>query len=467
MSRALMILVIAAASCVRAHSACEVSVTAVAPFGEFGSISGTVSGVVPGDYRIAPLVFFPGSGWYSKPYYDNRRVVSINPDGTWTANVFWVGMDRQATMVEAYLIPASSFPACYPSYVEAAECVPAQLKNAAAACARAVRPSQPRFTWSGFDWIVKANEAVEVGPGPNFFSSNPANVWVDEQDRLHLRITYRDGSWYCSEIALDSRPGYGTYRFCFDSAVHALDPNVIFGLFPWSDSCSDPDHREMDFEFSRWGDPAGLNAQFVIQPYDAPGNTERFSMPSCAESVHTMEWTPGRVKFKSECGDCSDASGRTLVHEWEVADAARVPDSLDERLRINLWLRKGLPPTNGQESEVVLKSFQFVPAETGKPVVGATNRAAADPLIATASDDFIFRLWGHVQSADCEYLTISDGSRAESGGPLSVRVLEPFHCLKPGDYVLAQGVLSLLPGGVPHLDASSGRVSVLLTSGNR
>ncbi len=438
----------------------EIRVNAMAPFGEFGALSGTVAGVDPSSYRVAPLVFFPGSGWYSKPYYDDRRVISINPDGTWSSNVFWVGMDRLATMAEVYLIPASAFPACYPTYVESEPCVPDALKNASVACARAVRPGVPRVTWSGFQWIVKSNEAVQVGPGPNFFSSQGGSVWVDAQDRLHMRLALRDGDWHCAEIWLDSRPGYGTYRFCVDSPVNAFDPNVIFGIFPWSDLCSDSDHREMDFEFSRWGDPAALNSQFAVQPSDLAGNLERFDMPACAQSTHTMEWLPGLVRFKSECGSCDDPAQRTLVHQWHVADAGRVPASLDERLHINLWLRRGLAPANGQEVEVVLSRFEFVPA-SANPVVAANIRAAADPIIELAKDDFLFKFFGRVQSADCDYLMISDGSTSSAGAPLSIRVLEPFHCVGVGDYVTAEGVLSLIPGGPPNLNASSGRVSLL------
>ncbi|MDQ4089270.1 MAG: hypothetical protein M3163_03045 [Actinomycetota bacterium] len=47
-----------------------------------------------------------------------------------------------------------------------------------------------------------------------------------------------------------------------------LDPNVVLGLFSWSD---DPayNYREIDIEVARWGDVAGdTNAQYVVQPWD-------------------------------------------------------------------------------------------------------------------------------------------------------------------------------------------------------
>jgi hypothetical protein len=44
-----------------------------------------------------------------------------------------------------------------------------------------------------------------------------------------------------------------------------------------------------------------------------------------------------------------------------------VPQTGDENVRINLWLSGGNPPTNTNEVEVVLKSFQFVPLGSPQP----------------------------------------------------------------------------------------------------
>src|SRR5262245_55233039 len=96
------------------------------------------------------------------------------------------------------------------------------------------KPGYPnKVTWGGRTWQVKSSQA-QVGPGPNYFSASSENVWVDAQDRLHLKITSRNGQWRCAEVISSTTFGYGTYTFELASPVDALDKNVVLGLFTWS-----------------------------------------------------------------------------------------------------------------------------------------------------------------------------------------------------------------------------------------
>src|SRR5690348_11190411 len=117
------------------------------------------------------------------------------------------------------------------------------VPQAAGARTTAVRT----ISFSGYQWQVKSSRG-KTGPGPNVFSSSNQNVWVDGQGRLHLAITHSGNRWYCAEVLATQSLGYGTYTFTLDSSVGALDPNVILGLFTWS---NDPSfaHRELDVEF--------------------------------------------------------------------------------------------------------------------------------------------------------------------------------------------------------------------------
>src|SRR6478736_1205781 len=90
------------------------------------------------------------------------------------------------------------------------------------------------ITFAGRSWKVKI-ASTQVGPGPNYFSDSTNNVWVDSTGRLHLRVAKTKGRWYCAEVVLNATLGYGTYRFYLDNAVDALDPNVVLGIFTWSD----------------------------------------------------------------------------------------------------------------------------------------------------------------------------------------------------------------------------------------
>lgn len=206
-------------------------------------------------------------------------------------------------------------------------------------------------SFAGYSWAVKSSQGL-VGPGPNVFSDSLGNVWVDAVGQLHLRITYRDGQWQCAEVALGQSLGYGKYSFTVASSVGALDPNVVLGLFTWSD---DPayNHREMDVEFARWGDAAApTNAQYVVQPYDHVGNLTRFVQPLDAPTVHSFTWAPKSVTFAS-----ATATNQAIA-SWRYR-GADVPRAGGERTHINLWLNKGTPPANGSEVEVVFSNFSF------------------------------------------------------------------------------------------------------------
>jgi hypothetical protein len=62
-----------------------------------------------------------------------------------------------------------------------------------------MRPYNRTIQFSGALWYVKSH-STPVGPGPNYFSDSPCNVWVDAQGRLHLKITREEGRWLCAEV---------------------------------------------------------------------------------------------------------------------------------------------------------------------------------------------------------------------------------------------------------------------------
>jgi len=208
------------------------------------------------------------------------------------------------------------------------------------------KPGYPdRLTWSGFEWQVKTSTSA-VGPGPNVFSKE--NVTVDAAtDSLTLQIAFRNGKWTAAEIIGPQR-GYGTYTFTVESNVSSLDPNVVLGLFTWSDRARFA-HREIDIEVARWGEVGGTtNAQFVVQPWDVAGHLERYSISTSGPTVHSFAWQPTRVDFLS------------AGESWAYTGSG-IPPSQDERIRINLWLFGGRAPMDGNGVVVRLSSFTFTP----------------------------------------------------------------------------------------------------------
>lgn len=239
------------------------------------------------------------------------------------------------------------------------ECVPRKLATvllvtglalgAVGSPADASRAPRVRtLEFSGYTWEVKTSTGA-VGPGPNVFSDSTSNVWVDASGRLHLKITYSKGRWRCAEVVNTQSLGLGRYTFELDSRVDALDPSVVLGLFTWSD---DPSYanRELDIEFSRWGNAADpTNGQYVVQPYDGAGHLQRVTQPAVPSSTHTFDWEAGSVAF---------ASSTAAPSAWTYA-GADVPPSGSEHARMNLWLFRGAPPTDGRAVEVVVKRFSF------------------------------------------------------------------------------------------------------------
>jgi hypothetical protein len=124
--------------------------------------------------------------------------------------------------------------------------------------------------FSGMEWQVKNGVG---GPNPNnitqnYWSDSPESIWVDDEGRLHLKIRYDDGVWKCAEIQSNETVKYAEYTWEISNPIDDLDPNVVLGLFLYSDQ---HDH-EYDIEFSQWGRTSEIQKMPFIRPGD-PGWT--------------------------------------------------------------------------------------------------------------------------------------------------------------------------------------------------
>ncbi len=215
--------------------------------------------------------------------------------------------------------------------------------------------------FSGQEWKVKFSNEL-VGPGPNYFSDSPESVWVDESGQLHLKVIYKDGSWYCAEVVTAQSLGYGSYQFKISSGAASLDKNVVLGLFTWDTMAPQFNYREIDVELSRWGEETDLNAQFVVQPWEQSGNRYRFAIdPQADSSTHIFVWSPESVQFLSLLGDAQSPEPNNIIEQWSYTGTGIPPADDSANARINLWLFGGQPPFDGKEMEIVLSSFEFIP----------------------------------------------------------------------------------------------------------
>lgn len=209
--------------------------------------------------------------------------------------------------------------------------------------------------FSGYDWEVGAGD-LKQGPGPNYFSDSKENVWLDKFGRLHLRITHRDGHWYCAKVTLLHSYGYGTYVFHVTSRVDEFDKNVVGGLFTYEN-----DSAEIDIEFSKWNKEENEDSQFVIQPGSIPENKHRYFLDQTEpESTHWFNWQKDSIAFASYYGDVPvNNSDESLIQRWTYK-GTDIPAEGDERAKMNLWLFRGNPPTEQLNNEMIISRFEII-----------------------------------------------------------------------------------------------------------
>ena len=346
------------------HAACSPSVTFTHK-PAFGSLTeqrlyGRVDCANPTDFKLAIYIYVPG--WWIKPGFTNP-LTPINPDGSWQTTVVTGGQDHLATQYAAFLIPNSSITDTFPPRLNGNASLPQTLFDMSSAYL--VEDRLRTIEFSGYTWKVKASEAL-VGPGPNYFSADPNDIWVDGSGNLHLTITAKDGKWYATEVFTEAPLGYGTYTFTLASRVDQLDKNAVLGLFTWDEAAPANNYREIDIEFSRWGQDVGDNAQYVVQPFESPGNRHRFPIALTGlYSTHSFKWEADQILFTSYQGSMPSLGAQ--MESWSYT-GADVPPVGAGNARINLWLYNGVPPSNGQRVEVVIESFQHPTVFADVPV---------------------------------------------------------------------------------------------------
>lgn len=211
--------------------------------------------------------------------------------------------------------------------------------------------------FSGMWWGVKNAKDMRVGPQYNLFSNSSNDIWVDEQDRLHLTITEHNGEWYCTEVIGSSiAQGYGAYIFCLEGSIDEIDKNVILGLFTYQCG-SDYNHREKDIEFADLGEN---NIEYVVQPVVVKKWKLEQDGPS---SKHMIVWQPERIIFLSFEQSCEDHYSLGDIKALCVYQGKYLHPPGSERVHMNLYLKANTVPESGERVEVIISNFEFMPFE--------------------------------------------------------------------------------------------------------
>lgn len=304
-----------------------------------------IEGTVHGGYAGQQIILYAHSGiWWVQPFADQSST-KVLPDGTWR-NSTHLGTEYAAILTESNYRPQSRV-ASLP-----------QVGNGVIAIAVAkgtpVAPVvQKTLHFSGYDWNVRA-AGSDRGGEPNDY--DPENAWVDGHGFLHLRIGYHDGKWACAEVNLTHSLGYGTYRFVVQDTSH-LGPFAVLGFFTWDELRSEDFRNELDIELSRWGDPKGKNAQYVVQPFYVPENISRFTTPP-GIVTHSFQWHPGTVSFSSFRGALPGSRQTSVGHHVFTTG---IPNPASEAVHISMYDFHRSKNPAPQPSEVVIEKFEYLP----------------------------------------------------------------------------------------------------------
>jgi len=218
-----------------------------------------------------------------------------------------------------------------------------------------VRSETRTIRFSNYLWKVKDYREYERGPGPNYWSDSPENVWADEQGNLHLRITKQKGKWYCTEVYLDRFLGYGQYVFYLDPVKKELPDEAVVGLFLYGGP-----GEELDIEISGWDKAKEPNLQFVVQPAYITGHLDKVDLnPLDKKRTFKINWQQDRVIFALIKGHNREPKSEDLVIERWIVTGSQIPEG---RLypHMNLWLFEGNPPERKELAEIVVKKFEFI-----------------------------------------------------------------------------------------------------------
>lgn len=224
--------------------------------------------------------------------------------------------------------------------------------------------AQRSLRFSDLDWSVRSGQG---GPGPNTWSDDLKSVWVDTSGCLHLKVRKSGNDWLCAEVYLQQSYGFGEYFIEIESDVEQYDPNLVIGFFTY-----ETDEREIDIEFSRWGDSTFAAGWYTVQPAPYSGaNQANFSLGlKGRSSTHFFTWSADSILFRSYCPYMLTLPPNdSLIYRWNYT-GSHIPPTGNERLHINFWLFHGNSPQNQQEAELVIKQVR-VPDPYGVPDITA------------------------------------------------------------------------------------------------
>ncbi|MCU0240555.1 MAG: glycoside hydrolase family 16 protein [Pyrinomonadaceae bacterium] len=206
--------------------------------------------------------------------------------------------------------------------------------------------------FSGLKWKIR-NDG-QGSPGNNFWRQD--NVWLDKKGFLHLKIRKVEDVWTCAELQTVEKFLYGKFEFEIIGRIDEFDKNIVLGLFKYPNEAEKDGLGEIDIEFAKWSDEKKGSGNFTVWS-DVKGvaektNNFKFSLQG-THTTHAFTRTPESVYFQS-------FHGHTLnnkIYEWNYSgnNISKTPMPI----YLNFWLFRGMPPSDLQEYEIIIKSVKF------------------------------------------------------------------------------------------------------------
>jgi hypothetical protein len=294
----------------------------------------------------------------------------------------------------------------------------------AAASAPTIAQAQT-LSWKGYEWNVTNGAMAGVANG------DPSNVSVDSNGYLHLKITKNGTTWTAGELYSATNLGFGTYQWQVSGPVDRMDPAVVLGLSPYGPAAGvgTDGYDEIDTEFSQWNGEIGhVNMDWGVYPATAAGMHEEddffFSLSGGTSTTARMVWSSTSIVSTVMSGFESIGSSANVLNTYTYAPSDPTDEIPQQALPVllNLWCYEKTP-TDGNDVEVILQDFQFIPEGTPIPDAGAPDDAAApDDASVAAGSDAGTPEPGDGSTATPDASTPGSGVGADSGSVIAVNI---------------------------------------------
>ena len=225
------------------------------------------------------------------------------------------------------------------------------------------------ISWMGHSWDITPSGTpiggAETGNTATC-KSDPANISVDANGFLHLKITSAGTG---SEMFTHDFLGFGTYQWQIQgNNIYNMDPQVVLGPFTYGPQAGIgvDGENELDMEWSKWDGTVGNNT-FDFTFYPSTGNgglgASFFSqqpLAATASGFTTARLHWGSTQVAGTIMDGLQPIGTTANVTYTQTfngNTTTVPQDAVP-LGVNLWCFGPKPAHNW---EIIIQSFQFAP----------------------------------------------------------------------------------------------------------